>query len=377
MKARQLNIVAFDMPFPPNYGGAIDIFFKIKCLHQMGIKIHLHCFLYAGKEPEDELKKYCEEVFYYERRRFRNPFIGDVPYIVSTRDNDELLINLTKNNYPILFEGLHSTYFLNHPKLKNRIKIVRAHNVEHHYYHALEKEESNFFKKYFFRVEADRLENYERILNYASAIVAISPLEYNYFQNKFKHAYYISAFHNNEQVNIQPGRGNFILYHGNLAVGENNAAALYLVKNVFARLRIPCVIAGNNPSRPLQNAIREHNHISLRDKISNTEILELVKEAHANVLVTSQTTGIKLKLLNALYLGRHCIVNHEMVDNTGLESICRLGSGPKELMKTIQELWEKDFTEKDIEMRKSILEKGVFDNEENARQLIQLIFGEK
>lgn len=376
MKQRHLNIVAFDMPFPPNYGGAIDIFFKMKCLHQLGIKIHLHCFLYAGKEPEQELNHYCEEVFYYERKRFRNPFIGDLPYIVSTRDNDELLQNLIANSYPVLFEGLHSTYFLNHPKLKNRVKVVRAHNVEHLYYHALEKEESNFFKKYFFRVEADRLQNYERILNYASAIAAISPMEHRYFMEKYKSSFYIPAFHNNEKVNIEPGRGNFILYHGNLAVGENNSAALYLVKNVFSRLRIPCVIAGNNPSKPLQNAIKEHNHIQLRDKITNTEILELVKEAHANVLVTSQTTGIKLKLLNALYLGRHCVVNHEMVDNTGLEAACNIGSGPKELIQKIQELWEADFTEEEIVKRTQILERGGFNNHHNAEQLAILVFGQ-
>lgn len=362
------------MPFPPNYGGAIDIFFKIKHLKELGVKIHLHCFLYAGKAPEPELNNYCESVNYYERRRFRNPFIGDLPYIVSTRDNDELLQNLLKNNYPILFEGLHTTYFLNHPKLKNRIKIVRAHNVEHHYYHALEKEESNFFKKYFFRVEADRLETYERILTYANYVVSISPLEQSYFEKKYEHSKYISAFHNNDAVEIKKGRGNFILYHGNLAVGENNTAALYLVKNVFSKLRIPCIIAGNNPSRQLQNSVKDYNHIQLKDKISNTEILDLVKDAHANVLVTSQTTGIKLKLLNALFMGRHCIVNPEMVETTGLESLCRIGLNPTAMIEEIQNSWELDFDETEIEKRKSILEFGLFDNNKNASELLRLIW---
>ena len=35
------------MPYPPNYGGVIDVFYKIKSLHAIGIKIILHCFKYG------------------------------------------------------------------------------------------------------------------------------------------------------------------------------------------------------------------------------------------------------------------------------------------------------------------------------------------
>lgn len=369
-----LNIVAFDMPFPPDYGGAIDIFFKIKALHQLGVQIHLHVFLYAGKSAEPELENYCTKVYYYERKRLRNPFIGELPYIVTTRDDDSLLHNLLENQFPILFEGLHTTYFLNHIRLKNRIKIVRAHNVEHTYYHALEKEESNFFKKYFFRVEADRLEQYEKILKYSQGIAAISPLEFHYFEKKYPNVFYLPAFHNNNSVQSKAGRGNFILYHGNLAVGENNAAALFLVQQVFSKLRIPCIIAGNNPSKQLQNAIAAHNHIQLKDHISTAEILELVKNAHANVLTTSQTTGIKLKLLNALYLGRYCIVNPEMVEQTGLDTLCKVGLDAQQICKLIETCWEKDFEESELNTRIEILAKNGFDNNKNAQLLMEKLF---
>ena len=45
MPERQLHIVAFDIPYPPNYGGVIDVWYKLKALHAKGIKIILHCFL--------------------------------------------------------------------------------------------------------------------------------------------------------------------------------------------------------------------------------------------------------------------------------------------------------------------------------------------
>ena len=43
----QLHIISFDVPYPPDYGGAIDVFYKLKALNQEGVKIHLHCFEYG------------------------------------------------------------------------------------------------------------------------------------------------------------------------------------------------------------------------------------------------------------------------------------------------------------------------------------------
>ena len=41
---KHLHIIAFDIPLPANYGGAIDIF-NLKALHEQGVYA-LHCFDY-------------------------------------------------------------------------------------------------------------------------------------------------------------------------------------------------------------------------------------------------------------------------------------------------------------------------------------------
>ena len=61
-----LHIISFNVPFPANYGGVIDVFYKIKSLHQLGIQITLHCFKY-GRTEAKELEKYCKTVHYYKR----------------------------------------------------------------------------------------------------------------------------------------------------------------------------------------------------------------------------------------------------------------------------------------------------------------------
>jgi hypothetical protein len=63
---KSLHIVSFDIPYPPIYGGIIDVFYKIKALKELGVSIHLHTFIY-GKEKQPELENYCEKVHYYKR----------------------------------------------------------------------------------------------------------------------------------------------------------------------------------------------------------------------------------------------------------------------------------------------------------------------
>ena len=44
------------------------------------------------------------------------------------------------------------------------------------------------------------------------------------------------------------------------------------------------------------------------------ELNELIKEAQINILPSFNVTGIKIKLMNALYNGRHCITNDAAIE---------------------------------------------------------------
>ena len=107
MPEQHLHIISFDIPFPANYGGVIDVFFKAKSLTEHGIKVHLHCFEYNRKRIP-ELDKMFHQVNYYKRDVSRKNLFKSVPYIVSSRVSEELIENLSKDNYPILMEGLHT-----------------------------------------------------------------------------------------------------------------------------------------------------------------------------------------------------------------------------------------------------------------------------
>ena len=367
---KHLHIVSFDVPYPANYGGVIDVFYKVKALHEKGVKIHLHCFEY-GRAEALSLESICEKVYYYKRSMSKSLLLNTLPFVVVTRASERLMENLLRDTYPILFEGLHSCFHLNDARLKGRVKIVRTHNIEHEYYKNLQKVEKSVFKKIYFKAEGKKLERFEKVLKNADAIAAISKEDAKNLAERYKSVHHISAFHSNEEVKIKDGQGKFCLYHGNLEVGENNEAALYLVNQVFSKIKIPLIVAGKKPSSELTAAVSNHSHISIKANINTQDIDELIKTAQINVLPTFQATGIKLKLLVALFTGRHCVVNSPMVANTGLESLCSIHDSAESMTKEIMRLFELPFDMQEVQRREGILIQN-FSNSRNVEKLLGL-----
>lgn len=367
----ELHIVSFDVPFPPNYGGVIDVFYKIKSLHNLGVKIHLHTFDYGRGEPK-ELNKYCRSINYYKRGSFINIF-SRKPFIVKTRRSNKLIKNLKKDNYPILFEGIHTTHALTTTKFDNRTILVRTHNIEHDYYSGLAKSEKNFYKKLFFKMEAKKLQFYEKIIHKVNYVLTISPAEHQYFTNKFgDKCKYIPVFHKEDKVVKLSEKGEFALYHGDLRVPDNTKAVNYLI-DVFEKINYPLVIASSFLNKKIDNAIKNKSNIrfELLNYQNKNQLETLFKKAHINVLPTFQATGIKLKLIHALFSSRFCVVTPEMVEQTGLEKLCKTGNTIETFRLKVLEYIQQDYSNQEIVNKIEGLKS--FNTLENAEKIIHLI----
>lgn len=376
MSSDHLHIISFDVPFPADYGGVIDVFYKLKALHSLGLKITLHCFEY-GRAGQKELDKYAQQVYYYPRKNSRSLLFTSLPYIVLTRNSDLLKERLLKDNSPILMEGLHSTFLLNDPDFRERKIFVRTHNVEHDYYSNLAKVEKNIFKRYYFYNESGKLLKYENVLKKAAGVCAISPSDTEHFKKVTKKVIYLPAFHPFEKVNIIESKEDYFLYHGNLSVGENNEAALFLIDQVFNDIPQKLIIAGSKPSAELQKAAAEKPNVQLIQNSSPEKIYDLIMHAKCNVLPTFQSTGIKLKLLAALFLGKYCLANTPMVINTGLESLCEIADTAFEMKAKVKVIdGEGEFPAEKLSQRTKILDAG-FSNRAGAQKLAELICGQK
>jgi len=369
---KEIHIVSFNIPYPPNYGGVIDVFYKIKTLSNLGVNIHLHCFKYDRPESQ-ELEKYCKSVNYYDRSKSLKFFFSKLPFIVNTRSNIKLYTNLINDSFPIFFEGLHTTYFLK-DLLKNskRQIIVRSHNIEHDYYKALAKNETNIFRKLFFLSEAKKLKRYENILKSEVEIAAITEKDLSYFKQLNKNSFLLPAFHPFNELDIKTGIGDYILYQGDLSVNENIEAVIFIVKKIASQISYNFIIAGRNPHKRITELIKKHKNVQLISNPDQDIMMKLIQNAHINLLITSQSTGIKLKLINALYTGRYCITNNKMIEGTQLELLCSVKNSSDEIIKEINILFNKTFSENDISKRKQTLLK-IVNNTENAQKLINLL----
>jgi hypothetical protein len=378
MPKRHLHIVAFDIPYPPNYGGVIDVFYKLRALHKQGIKIHLHCFEYPGRDRAPELEDYCSEVRYYPRLTGLKSALSLIPYIVKSRRSAALIARLLQDNYPILFEGIHSCYYLDDSRLKKRLLIYRESNIEHQYYLNLFRAEHRFFKKAYFLIESLKLYLFQQThLKHAKLMLVVSRSDADYLRSKFPDhniVQYLPSFHANEEVSIKPGKGNFVLYHGNIEVPENEMAAGFLINKVFAFTDYPLVIAGMNPPLRIVEMAKAHPNIRIVANPDDDTLFSLIRDAQVNILVTFQATGLKLKLLNTLYNGRHCLVNSPMLAGTGLEALCTVADDEKEISDKVGELLNTTLDTK-ISNQRAVLLKAHFSNATNAGKLIRLIFG--
>lgn len=374
MASRQLHIISFDVPLPSDYGGVIDVFNKIRHLHLQGAEIILHCFTY-GRAESKLLESYCKKVYYYPRSTSKKKLFSQEPFIVITRKHPQLLKRLQEDSAPILFEGLHSTQLLANPSLQNRKKIVRAHNVEHEYYHFLSQSEKSIFRKMYLLSESLKLKSYEKVLRHAQFIGAISINDESYFQKKYGNTFLLPPFHQFDAIKSQSGKGKYSLYHGNLKVAENEKAALWLVENIAPKLNQPFIIAGSHCSATLRKKINQSKNTSLVENPDEKQMEQLISDAHLHLLPSFQKSGVKLKLIHALYIGRFILANDAMLSGMNLESTCYTANEINEFAVKANSLFEEEFSEAHIENRKNVLARH-YNNIASAKILIEKLFPE-
>lgn len=349
------------------------MFYKLKALHQAGIKVILHCFHYGERKPQKVLEEYAEKVYYYPRKTGLLAQFSSLPYIVQSRLVSELLANLKQDAYPILAEGLHCAGFFSHPDLISRHKLLRMHNVEWQYYRDLARGESFSWKRLYFSLESRKLKAFENtILPFTDEILTISEKDYSYFKSKHNKSVFIPPFHAHEEITAQTGTcGKFALFHGRLDVSDNIEAAEFLIQ-VFANLDFPLVLAGKNPVDSLRATSDLYEHISLVTNPGREQMEDLQHQAHIHVLYTSQTAGMKLKLLDALFRARHIIVNQKMLAGTGVGEGVAIAESIKQWQDKIKKLKEIPLSQAEKNRRANLTE-AKFSNQLQANRILDLL----
>ncbi len=371
---KHLHIISLTVPYPVDYGGVFDLFYKLTALQQQGVRIHLHCFDY-GRGKQTELDKYCESVHYYQRQGYE--LFSSLPHIIYSRKNEVLFQRLLEDDHPILMEGIHCSYLLNDDRFNNRKLFVRLHNIESDYYRDLKKTATSALKKLYYRRESNLLQRYEKRIANKATFLSVTEKDATDFKTKY-HCHsvsYLPLFLPGWKVTSNTGIGAYCLYQGDLSVDANVKMVEWIVKKVFSETTIPLKIAGKNPPGRLKKIINGYDHISIIENPGESQMQQLITEAHINIIPSFSNTGIKLKLLNALFNGRHCVVNKATVEGTGFEHLCHIADTTDHLKNLLAQLYHQPFREDEVQARKTILEYH-FNNDVNAKKLVQLIWNQ-
>lgn len=368
---RKLHIVCLDAPSPPNYGGAIDMHYKVRALAALGFRIALHYFAYRPGRNADGLAELCSSVHVYKRKSFLQSRPFRLPFIVSSRINEDLFRRLNGDAAPVLLEGLHCAGLL--PFLNDRSRVVlRMHNDEAAYYRHLAKSETAPLKKLYFQIEGSRLARFQRKMVNDVHLACLSQTDRETFQTTygFSRTHFVPCFLPWQTVNAKPGRGNYCLYHGNMRISENEAAALWLAQRVFSQTEIPLVIAGSGITERLAKKVAGFKNIRLINNPTVEDLQSLVQNAHVNVLPSVNNTGVKLKLLNALFNGRFCYTNSAGVKGSNINAGLVVEDDASAWRQRLTETMDLAFTEADRKERQPVA--AAYSNAANAELLSAL-----
>lgn len=384
MSPRSIHFVSFQWPSPPDYGGVIDVYHKIRALREEGWNVTLHSYAYRDRKNPDISKSPANETYLYTRSLSPLKALGSDPFIVASRKNRELLQRLGNlpAGTPIIFEGLHNAAFLSHPLLADKIKILRAHNVEHDYYRHLAGNSSGL-KQMFYSSEAKKLEKYESEAVNADIIAAISPADADHFRERFPKVktihipcfYDDSALYSSSEETPEMSESRYALYHGNLGVEENSAAVRYMLSRLGEAFSdsFPLVIAGRNASAELREAIEAAPNARLVDSPSAREMHTLIRDAAAVLLLTNQPTGIKLKLLDTLAQANgRILANRDMIADPVFESVLEIADTPDAQIEVLRRAKEGKTSAEEVERRRKLLADN-YSTRASARRLTEAI----
>jgi hypothetical protein len=285
------------------------------------------------------------------------------------------LDRLNSDEHPILFEGIHTTWALHGLKNKNRSLHVRLHNVESRYYRTLMKHQSLGLRKLYFWLESILLRSWEKTMPAGLQYWAVSPDDVHRFKkiNPQSTVNFLPVFLPWQESKKTDGLGHFCLYHGNLTVNENAAVARWLLEKVFNDIDVPLVIAGKNPSHELIALAHLRQHTCLVENPSDFELEDLIQKAQINVLPDFNETGVKLKVMHALYMGKHVLVNQQAAAGTGLSWNIEFPDNAVAWKQSIVELFRKPFSEDQFADRKKMLNE-IYATEKNVNTLINALW---
>ncbi len=131
-------MVAHDFPFPPNHGGRVDMWSRIKLLSRLGLQVDLVASIkdVPSEQQAQEVRRYVRSLTLVKREMGLMKLLSSEPLSVRSRRSLQN-IPLSESYLAVILETEHVAAILQNPALRAKKRILRVHNNEAHYYREL------------------------------------------------------------------------------------------------------------------------------------------------------------------------------------------------------------------------------------------------
>ena len=349
-----IHIVCPAVPYPASNGDLADTYRQLIQLHHAGYDIILHCFTNGRQEETGHLGPLTSRIYLYERNMGHKGISFLHPYCISSRSDPRLLKNLLLVKCPVIFQGIASTFFL--PDLaREQYKIfIRLNGVASAVSRSGMDCEKSVFRK-LLAFQETRLTRKWEIAACKQAIVLAGNREDIYLLKDFcqdARIRWMPLMVDPPQVSIEPGNGMYCFYFGDFSNPENEQMARWLFEKIFRNSTIPLVLADTG-SEPVPDQPYHHeSNVCIIAQPTASALEELIRKAQLVLLPRCHGHGFDNRIVQALASGRHCVVNREMLNATGLDDLVVMANGCDSIKAAVSEYYAKPFTAKDIEARK-------------------------
>lgn len=164
-KKKEILVVSGFMPFPPIFGGAIDVWERIKGLHTLGYEIDLVVTDKYNPTTEqiEQLNKFIRHFYFVKRENKVHQLLRKLPLQFLSRKGLKYL-KINQQYHCVILESEFCWAVTLNDTITYKNLIVRVHNIESLYFKMLGKSATNLKEKIYYKLETAKIKQLSQIV---------------------------------------------------------------------------------------------------------------------------------------------------------------------------------------------------------------------
>lgn len=308
-KTLKILVVSGFIPSPPIFGGAIDVWERIKGLTSLGHEVDLVVTekLNPTQKQINEIAKYTRHFFFTRRKNQLQQLFSNLPLQFLSRKG-LASININQTYDLVILESEFCWSIILNKSIIYKNIVVRVHNIESHYFKMLGKSSNNLRQKIYYKLETSKIKNLSALVfDKADKLWFISKDDLAAV-NLLNKSVFMPFPVNDENIEPALKTENNVVFMGSLFMQNNTFGLDWYLKNVH-----PLLIAEVSDYHfYIVGSLKEENK-EIQDKYGHLSQVTFVVNApclkqyyqKAKVFVNPMFhgSGVKVKSVNALING--------------------------------------------------------------------------